>query len=589
MKKRSTNSSSRSSCNKKKGHATASSDAGLLNSLRPLSVCMVISLALILLSACGGGGGGGSNPLPFNLNPVPANDQTNPMTPADGSNFISGNFLDSSVYKDSCGDPRTNSGGEFFPDLLGSFEDEGFWLRSWSNETYLWYDEIVDVDPALYATSATGVVDYFSLLVTPERTPSGNPKDRFHFTADTAEYEAQSREGSSSGYGALFRIISGDIPRELVVALVNADSPAAAAGLERGTRIIGVDGADLVYGIDTDTLNAGLFPGRVGEPHIFELLDPGAEESRTITMTSAEITIDPVPMDIILATDTGNVGYLLFTDHIMPAEQKLVDAIDRMGAANITDLVLDLRYNSGGFLYLASQLAYMIAGPSVSGRTFGTLEFNDKNPGFNPITGEPIGPSRFETQTYAAEPRGALLPTLNLPSQRVFVLTTRATCSASEAIINGLSGVGIEVIQMGTSTCGKPYGFYPQDNCGTTYFTTQFRAVNAAGFGDYPDGFSPSDSSDAAVGASLPGCPVTEDFSPLGVAQEPLLAKALAYRDDPDTCSVQMISANPTVAGPNALTSSTADANPTASSGVPARLVLSRSGSSAMWLQRPEL
>ena len=133
MKKRSTNRSSCSSCNKKKGHATTSSDAGLLNSLRPLSVCMVISLALILLSACGGGGGGGSNPLPFNLNPVPANDQTNPMTPADGSNFISGNFLDSSVYKDSCGDPRTNSGGEFFPDLLGSFEDEGFWLRSWSN------------------------------------------------------------------------------------------------------------------------------------------------------------------------------------------------------------------------------------------------------------------------------------------------------------------------------------------------------------------------------------------------------------------------------------------------------------------------
>lgn len=571
-----------------KDHATASADTRLLRSARPLLAGFVVPLALGLLSACGGGGGS-STALPLNPNPAPANDQTPPMTPAGGSNFISGSFLDSAVYKDSCGDPRTNSGNEFFPDLLGSFEDEGYWLRSWSNETYLWYDEITDVDPALYATSATGVIDYFNLLVTSERTPSGNPKDRFHFTQDTAEYEAESGEGVLSGYGATFWIISGVVPREVVVALVSANSPAAAAGLERGTRIIEVDGTDLINGSDTDTLNAGLFPGRVGEQHFFEVLDPGVEESRAISMTSAEIIIDPVPMDIILSTDTGNVGYLLFTDHILPAEQKLVDAIGRLSAANITDLVLDLRYNSGGFLYLAAQLAYMIAGPSASGRVFGSLEFNDKNPGFNPVTGEAIGPSRFETQTYAAEPRGAPLPTLNLPNQRVFVLTTRATCSASEAIINGLNGIGVEVIQMGDSTCGKPYGFYPQDNCGTTFFTTQFRAVNAVGFGDYPDGFSPSNSSEAAVGASLPGCQVAEDFSPLGVAQEPLLAKALAYRDDPDTCGVEMLPANSAGAEPNTATSTTFGAIPIESSGVPGRLVLGRNGRSTMWLQRPEL
>ena len=40
----------------------------------------------------------------------------------------------------------------------------------------------------------------------------------------------------------------------------------------------------------------------------------------------------------------------------------------------------------------------------------------------------------------------------------------------SEAIINGLDGVNVQVIQIGATTCGKPYGFYPQDNCGTTYF-----------------------------------------------------------------------------------------------------------------------
>ena len=82
---------------------------------------------------------------------------------------------------------------------------------------------------------------------------------------------------------------------------------------------------------------------------------------------------------------------------------------------------------------------------------------------------------------------------------RVYVLTGGTTCSASESIINGLRGVDVEVIQIGSTTCGKPYGFYPEDNCGTTYFSIQFKGVNAAGFGDYADGFSPSNTSGAAA------------------------------------------------------------------------------------------
>ncbi|MDZ7769432.1 MAG: hypothetical protein U5K38_10330 [Woeseiaceae bacterium] len=66
---------------------------------------------------------------------------------------------------------------------------------------------------------------------------------------------------------------------------------------------------------------------------------------------------------------------------------------------------------------------------------------------------------------------GQALPTLDLP--RVFVLTGPGTCSASESIINGLRGVDVDVVQVGSTTCGKPYGFYPTGNCGTTYFTIQ--------------------------------------------------------------------------------------------------------------------
>jgi len=96
--------------------------------------------------------------------------------------------------------------------------------------------------------------------------------------------------------------------------------------------------------------------------------------------------------------------------------------------------------------------------------------------------------------------------------------------------MNGLQGVNVQVIQIGSTTCGKPYGFYPQDNCGTTYFSIQFQSENASGFGDYPDGFSPANST-RLTSAVLPGCSVADDFShELGDPDEGRLSAALAYR-----------------------------------------------------------
>lgn len=502
---------------------------------KPSSIVAVM-LTGLMLSACGGGGGS-SSPQPTAVNQT-TNTGTTQTGNTNNSGFVAGVFQSSSVFKDSCGAPRTSTASETFPDMQGSFEDEGYWLRSWSNDTYLWYDEIQDRDPGLYATSAAGVAEYFELLKTEATTPSGNPKDRFHFARDTAEYLAESQQGITFGYGATYKLISSSAPRELVIVLVNDNSPAADAGLQRGARIVTVDGVDLINGSDADTLNAGLWPNQVNEDHSFEVLDPGATERRAITMISAQIDTDAVPQTRIIDTDSGKVGYLLFTDHILTAEQQLVDAVTQMRDAKITDLVLDLRYNRGGYLYLANQVSYMIAGAGVSGQTFNSLQFNEKNPGVNPVTGGAVSADAFlTTTTENAAPAGAALPTLALPQPRVFVLTTSSTCSASEAIINGLRGVGVEVIQFGSTTCGKPYGFYPQDNCGTTYFTTQFRSVNAAGFGDYPDGFSPVNSTESTVGVTLPGCQAVDDYTPLGETTEPMLAAALAYRQNGGVCS----------------------------------------------------
>jgi hypothetical protein len=227
------------------------------------------------------------------------------------------------------------------------------------------------------------------------------------------------------------------------------------------------------------------------------------------------------------------VGYVLFNDHLAPAEQGLFNAFTTLRAANVTDLVLDLRYNGGGYLNIASEAAYMIAGPAhTTGLTFEKTVFNDKHPTIDPVAGGTIEPVPFYSTTlgitsgFAA---GQALPFLGL--SRVFVLTGPDTCSASESVINSLRGAGVTVIQIGSTTCGKPYGFYPQDNCGTTYFSIQFKGINNAGFGDYPDGFSAQNQTTGYVGVQIPGCSVADDFThALGDSAEGRLAAALAYR-----------------------------------------------------------
>lgn len=110
----------------------------------------------------------------------------------------------------------------------------------------------------------------------------------------------------------------------------------------------------------------------------------------------------------------------------------------------------------------------------------------------------------------------------------MFVLTGAGTCSASESVMNRLAGIDVQVIQIGETTCGKPYGFVPQDNCGTTFFAIQFQGVNNKGFGDYADGFAP--------GGVFKGCTARDDFAHgLGDPAEGLIAAALQYRAN-STC-----------------------------------------------------
>jgi hypothetical protein len=179
----------------------------------------------------------------------------------------------------------------------------------------------------------------------------------------------------------------------------------------------------------------------------------------------------------------------------------------------VNDLVLDMRYNGGGYLAIASELAYMIAGPDATkGKIFEQLVANDKT--------KPRAPGAFLSAATGFVPAqikpGTVLPYLGL--KRVTVLTTPGTCSASESVINSLRGIDVEVNLIGGETCGKPYAFVPASNCGTTYFSIQVQGTNNKGFGDYADGFKPT-------------CNVADDLGhAMGDPAESLLATALSYR-----------------------------------------------------------
>ena len=468
---------------------------------------LIPSLAVLAtLAACSGGNGDGGLGRGGNNS---------------GSDWQQGVYLDWSTFYQQC----------------NTVLNQNNFLRSYSNDTYLWYDEIVDRDPGLY----NDPLSYFELLKTTALSPSGQPKDQFHFTYDTDEWEQLSQSGVAAGYGIQWALLSAVPPRELVIAYTEPNSPATnlPQPLARGGRVLAIDGVDINDNTQAgvDTLNAGMFPSGTGEQHTFTIQDLGSAGSRNVTLTSAYITSAPVQNTQVISTPTGEIGYLTFNDHIATAEQALIDAVNQLNAHNngagIDDLVLDIRYNGGGYLAIASEIAYMIAGPvPTAGMTFDSLTFNDKHPITNPVTGNPLQPTPFYTTALGSPFNGTAgqpLPTLDLP--RVYVLTGPGTCSASEAIINGLRGVGVDVYQVGSTTCGKPYGFYPTDNCGTTYFTIQFKGSNALGFGDYSDGFSPQNTSGTA-GVSVPGCSVADDFSAqLGDPTEDRLAAALQYRD----------------------------------------------------------
>ena len=283
---------------------------------------------------------------------------------------------------------------------------------------------------------------------------------------------------------------------------VEPGSPADLVGLKRGATISKIDNTSLDQSAN-DAQYAALYPSKI-ETHTFEIIDLDGRIRSTL-MTSTLVVKSPVLESKILTDNGKKIGYMVFNDHIRTAEQPLINSIRTFRESGINEIVLDLRYNGGGYLYIADELAAMIGGYRTAGSVFETLIHNDKYP------------EKTQNSTswfYSYDTNSRPLPWLNVP--RVFILTGSRTCSASESIINGLTPF-MEVILIGDKTCGKPYGFRQKNNCGTAYFAIEFSGVNALGQGEYVNGFAPQ-------------CSVADDLDHLlGDPNEKRLAAAISY------------------------------------------------------------
>ena len=292
------------------------------------------------------------------------------------------------------------------------------------------------------------------------------------------------------------------------VRYVVPNSSASAQGVERGMIFNQVSGTNLTDTNFVELLSPEQYSIGLAELGNGQLVSTG----ESISLTKTELTENPVHIATTLNINGQNIAYLMYNAFRSNFESELNQAFGDFLADGATDLVLDLRYNGGGSIETAKDLASMITG-QFEGQLFALERFNDN----------------FDNQTLFFDDQtadGENINNLNL--SRVFVLTSGSSASASELVINSLTPY-IDVIQIGTNTVGKFQGsttlydspnFRRQDaNPGHFYALLPLilEIENADGFTGFVDGLEPNVFQQ-------------EDFfnlGELGNPTEPLLARAL--------------------------------------------------------------
>lgn len=360
---------------------------------------------------------------------------------------------------------------------------QNLFLRDVLDEYYLWYQELPRANPANYATPQA----YLEAV-------RYRPLDAsFSYITSRAANEAFYGDSQFVGFGFSTRITG----REMRVLQVFPDSPASDSGMARGDAILEVNGRSVAELIDAGQTGSAFGPASPGVTATVAVRSRQGIE-RHSTLTKRVVTIPTVSLTRTFQVDGRVVGYLLFRNFVEPSTAALNEAFAALGEAGATELVLDLRYNGGGLVDVAAHLAGLMGGVPTQGRVFATYQHNDRNEARNTTI-------RFPS----AAPQALSL-------SRVLVITTRASASASELLINGLRP-HLPVVVIGDATFGKPVGQYGFTFCDKVMAPVAFALVNAEGRGDFFGGI-PAD------------CPAADDVEhDLGSGAEGSLAEALHF------------------------------------------------------------
>jgi carboxyl-terminal processing protease len=301
----------------------------------------------------------------------------------------------------------------------------------------------------------------------------GTPVDRWSFAMKKTEWELVSggmgaliggttQQDGDFGLSVFFRV-EGD----LRVRMVEPNSPAGRAGIRRGWRITKINGTGNLTTANSSTIIENVYNATSTS---FEFTKPDGT-TQTTTLTAAIYTEKPVYMDTVYTVDNKKIGYLVFNS-FLGNQQNISAEFDRVFSkfanAQITDLVVDLRYNGGGYVSLAEKLANYLVPSGSNGGIMMKQVYNAQN-------------SQHNETTYMQK-------TGSLELSKVYFIVTRSTASASELLINTLKPY-MDVRVLGpTNTHGKPVGFFPISVGDWYVFPVSFKTTNKNGEGSYFSG-----------------------------------------------------------------------------------------------------
>jgi carboxyl-terminal processing protease len=412
----------------------------------------------------------------------------------------------------SCKKDKKNNGSE--PSKTGSTLDlikDSVYL--YTKETYYWYDGLPGY-AAFNPRAFTGNNDLEALSNEVDKLSqykidpaTGLPFEYYAPSPGSAKYSfidegqvADELNGTNSNFGfAPFYNATND----LRIKYVYPGSPTDLAGIKRGYKIISINGnSDIAYDGASGTHTQFVINAYARSSNISMVLQKPDNTTMNVSLIAGSYTVNPVLT--YKAVDAGNgkvIGYIVFNSFTSGANAnaKLDAAFSYFQSQGVNELVVDLRYNGGGYTSTAEYLDNLIVPAGKTGTAMYSYYFNDILQNRKAVllanqvrrdsqTGELYNLAQFDYSVAGNTVKFAKKGALAL--NRVFFIVTGATASASELTINNLRP-HMNVQLIGNTTYGKPVGFFDLHINKYELYVPQFETKNSAGQGGYYTGMTP--------------------------------------------------------------------------------------------------